>query len=45
MLNDGGVYARSFYRRIGTLPFFNTDGEIEAIGRWKGGFASEGAEL
>ena len=25
--------------------FFNTDGELEAIGRWKGGFASEGAEL
>jgi hypothetical protein len=21
MLNAGGAYARSFYRRIGTLPF------------------------
>ncbi len=33
-----------YYFRI-FRSFFNTDGEIEAIGRWKGGFASEGAEL
>jgi asparagine synthase (glutamine-hydrolysing) len=33
-----------YYFRI-FKSFFNTDGEIEAIGRWKGGFASEGADL
>jgi hypothetical protein len=24
--------------------FFNTKGQIEAIGRWQGGFSSEGAD-
>ena len=33
-----------YYFRI-FRSFFNTDGEIEAIGRWKGGFASEGTDL
>ena len=33
-----------YYFRI-FRSFFNTDGEIEAIGRWKGGFASEGSDL
>ncbi len=33
-----------YYFRI-FRSFFNTDGVIEAMGRWKGGFSSEGSEL
>ena len=33
-----------YYLRI-FKSFFNTGGEVEAIGRWRGGFASEGAYL
>ena len=33
-----------YYFRI-FKSFFNTDGEIEALGRWNGGFALEGADL
>jgi asparagine synthase (glutamine-hydrolysing) len=33
-----------YYLRI-FKSFFNTDGEVEAIGRWKGGFSSEDADL
>ena len=33
-----------YYFRI-FKSFFNTDGEIEFIGSWKGGFASECADL
>ncbi len=33
-----------YYLRI-FRSFFNTGGEVEAIGRWRGGFASEGADL
>jgi hypothetical protein len=33
-----------YYLRI-FKSFFNTGGEVEAIGRWRGGFASEGADL
>ncbi|MEE8173831.1 MAG: hypothetical protein V3T71_00765, partial [Dehalococcoidia bacterium] len=32
-----------YYFRI-FRSFFNTDGMIEAIGRWEGGFASEGSD-
>ena len=33
-----------YYLRI-FRSFFDTSGEVEAIGRWRGGFASEGADL
>ena len=33
-----------YYLRI-FRSFFNTDGDIEAIGRWRGGFSTEGSEL
>jgi asparagine synthase (glutamine-hydrolysing) len=33
-----------YYLRI-FRRFFNTDGDVEAIGRWRGGFSTEGAEL
>jgi asparagine synthase (glutamine-hydrolysing) len=33
-----------YYLRI-FRSFFDIDGDVEAIGRWRGGFASEGADL
>ena len=33
-----------YYLRI-FRRFFNTDGDVEAIGRWRGGFSTEGSEL
>ncbi len=33
-----------YYFRI-FQSFFNTDGAIESIGRWKGGFATAGSDL
>jgi len=33
-----------YYLRV-FQSFFNTNGVIESIGRWRGGFASEGADL
>ena len=46
MFKDANISSKEelYYFRI-FKEFFNTDGEIESLGRWKGGFSSEGADL